>query len=293
MVLLVSRLRTPPTKAPHSMDRPCRRLATWRARVGERWVIRHRLADGSATDVIGWIDERRASTRSSWPPSGIDSTRSRSLRSSWPGGRRRPPGARIHCRTSAADLEQIALPGWLALHEPLGEWTLRAAGGFTGRGNSCLAVGDPGLPLPTAAARIVRYAAEHGIPPWAQVITGSPEEQGLVALGWHPTYVPTDVLVARLGDFLGETLPDPQVQVSEQLDEDWERGYDESRPNHADPDLLRMILDGQPPRAFASARRRREGVRHRARPPEPGAGSDWPRSGPGRTTAGAAGPASS
>ena len=23
---------------------------------GERWVIRHRLPDGSATDLIGWLD---------------------------------------------------------------------------------------------------------------------------------------------------------------------------------------------------------------------------------------------
>ena len=33
--------------------------------------------------------------------------------------------------------------GW-PYHEPLGEWTLRAGGGFTGRANSCHAVGDPG-----------------------------------------------------------------------------------------------------------------------------------------------------
>ena len=107
--------------------------------------------------------------------------------------------------------------------------------------------------IPEAAARIVEYAAEHAIPPWAQVISGSSEERGLVALGWQPTYVPTDVLVARLGDFLGEMLPDPLVLVSEHLDESWTRGYAESRPNHADPDVLRMILDGHPPRAFASA----------------------------------------
>ncbi len=27
------------------------------ARLGERWVVRVRLADGSATDLIGWLDE--------------------------------------------------------------------------------------------------------------------------------------------------------------------------------------------------------------------------------------------
>ena len=58
-------------------------------------------------------------------------------------------------RISAADLQRHTLPGWLAWHEPLGEWTLRAAGGFTGRANSCHAVGDPGVPIQQAADQII------------------------------------------------------------------------------------------------------------------------------------------
>ena len=108
---------------------------------------------------------------------------------------------------SAGELERAALPGWLAVAEPLGEWTLRAAGGFTGRANSCLAVGDPGVPSAAAADRIVAYAGEHGIAPRAQVITGSAEEQALRALGWVDTYVPTDVLAARLADLLADAPP--------------------------------------------------------------------------------------
>ena len=30
-------------------------IALDRARLGERWVLRCRLADGSATDVVGWL----------------------------------------------------------------------------------------------------------------------------------------------------------------------------------------------------------------------------------------------
>ena len=235
------------------MDRsPARRIRDL-ARVGERWVIRHRLPDGSATDVIGWIetvsDHEIAIRRTG---SGLE----RIPLADIVVVRRAPAaaGGSDPLRTSPADLEQIALPGWLALSEPLGEWTLRAAGGFTGRANSCLAVGDPGMPYGKAAGRIRGYAAEHGIPAWAQVVTGSEEEQGLLDLGWRPTYVPTEVLVARLGDYLGPNLPDPEVLVSEQLDTPWQRAYDESRPNEADPQLLRMILDGHPPRAFASTR---------------------------------------
>ena len=57
-------------------------------------------------------------------------------------------------RISAADLQRHALLGWLAWHEPLGEWTLRAGGGFTRRANSCHAVGDP-------ACRSGRPRADH------------------------------------------------------------------------------------------------------------------------------------
>ena len=38
----------------------------------------------------------------------------------------------------------------------------------------------------------------------AMVVTGSAEEQALRGLGWVDTYVPTQVLVARLADVLGD-----------------------------------------------------------------------------------------
>jgi GNAT superfamily N-acetyltransferase len=140
----------------------------------------------------------------------------------------------------------------VALSQPLGEWTLRAGGGFTGRANSALAVGDPGVPLAEAAARVIAYAGEHGIDPWAQVVVGSAADVGLVELGWTPAYVTTDVLVCRLTTLLGEQLPDPRVMVDEELSQTWWSAYQLSRPSSADPELLRMILDGHPPRAFAS-----------------------------------------
>ena len=43
------------------------------------------------------------------------------------------------------DLERVAARGWPGLEQDtLGEWLLRAGGGFTGRANSVLVVGDPG-----------------------------------------------------------------------------------------------------------------------------------------------------
>jgi GNAT superfamily N-acetyltransferase len=226
-------------------------IALDRARLGERWVLRRRLADGSATDVVGWV----VSLGSEAVTLAVEGGASVSVDRPAIILARRAPIARggpEPSRTSAADLEWAALPGWVALSEPLGEWTLRAGGGFTGRANSALAVGDPGVPLAEAAERVIAYAREHRIAPWAQVIVGSEVEAGLVDLGWLPTYVVTDVLVCRLTTLLGDDLPDPQVAVDEHLDEAWLAAYARSRPNDADPAILRMILDGHPPRALAS-----------------------------------------
>ncbi len=222
-----------------------------RAREGERWVVRYRLADGSATDVIGWIEAKERDSVS------VATSGGRVVRLSMADiiiARRAPAatGGPNPLRTTAEELERYALPGWLAISEPLGEWTLRAAAGFTRRANSCLAVADPGIPLEAAAAKIVSFSDAHGIAPRAQVITASPTEAELRTLGWLDASEQTDVLVCRLSDVLGEELPDPGVQVVETLAASWEAAYQRSRPSDVDPAVVRKILVGHPPRAFGS-----------------------------------------
>lgn len=219
--------------------------------VHERWVIRHRLPDGRATDVIGWIE---GITDTHWSVRDRADQLTVIERAEVVAARRVPaaPGGSGPARTSPAELEQIALTGWVAAREPLGEWTLRAGGGFTGRANSCLAVGDPEMPVLEAAARIIGYALEHGIEPRAQVIHGSEPEAQLRAMGWSDACVATDVLTARLSAFLGPGLPNDRVAVTEVFNERWLAAYRVSRPNPADPALLRQILDGNAPRAFAA-----------------------------------------
>jgi len=59
-----------------------------------------------------------------------------------------PPRPSVHRRLGATEADRLALPGWQPVEsEPLGEWVLRASGGFSSRGNSVLALGDPGVPL--------------------------------------------------------------------------------------------------------------------------------------------------
>lgn len=239
-------------------------------RPGERLVVRYRLPDASATDVLGWLESVDADSvvLSERPGRSV-----RVDRGSIVAARRVPParGGRDPMRTSAEELQRITLPGWVAEQQPLGEWTLRAGGGFTGRANSCLAVGDPGVDVAEAAERVVAYALAHHIPPWAQVIEDSEPERRLRALGWTDVYVPTDVLVSRLGDLLADDLPDPPVQLSESLTPPWLEAYQRSRPNAAEPEVLRRILESEPPRAFA-------GVADDGRPVAIGRGhvaADW------------------
>ena len=167
---------------------------------------------------------------------------------------RRAGGARSAADHPLHDLQRHALPGWLAWHEPLGEWTLRAGGGFTGRANSCHAVGDPGVPIQQAAERIIAYAAAHGIAPMAQVIErfARGARRCGARLGRAPTQ-PTAVLAAGLAEFLAR----PPVSRGRRSPRNWSptgrRPIQRSRPNSADPTMVRMILDGSPPRAFAAA----------------------------------------
>ena len=218
---------------------------------GQRWVVRHRLPDGSATDVTGWVDRLAPGHVHLGTADGRVHVVDRStvlLARRAPAAAGGPPPE----RTGADELEHLAVPGWLALAEPLGEWTLRAGGGFTGRANSAHAVGDPGVPVEEAARAVVAHAAAHGIDPLASVVDGGEPEAALRALGWVDAYVPTDVLAVRLADLLGTAPPDPRARVSLDLEVGWWDAYAESRPNAADPGLVRLVLAGHPPRAFGS-----------------------------------------
>jgi ribosomal protein S18 acetylase RimI-like enzyme len=82
-------------------------------------------------------------------------------------------------------LEIVCSRAWPPLvEEPLEDWRLRWAGGFTGRANSALAVGDPGRPVPDALRAVCDFAHDRGIQPMVQVIRDSPNERAIVAEGW-------------------------------------------------------------------------------------------------------------
>lgn len=99
-----------------------------------------------------------------------------------------------------AVLERIADAAWPApVHERLGEWYLRAAGGWTSRGNSALPVGNPGRPLAEAVRACQQWYAERGLTPRITVPLplARPVAEHLAARSWR-AQPPVLVQTARI-----------------------------------------------------------------------------------------------
>jgi len=98
-----------------------------------------------------------------------------------------PPRPSVRHRVSPAAAERRAVAGWPAVESrPLGEWLLRASGGYSARANSVLAAGDPGVPFDEALARTRDFYARHSLPACAQLVVDEPELSSFAAAGWVP-----------------------------------------------------------------------------------------------------------
>lgn len=162
---------------------------------------------------------------------------------------------------SISDLEDIAAGGWRGTEEDrLGGWRLRAAGGFTGRANSALAVGDPGLPLPAAAAAVHGWYAARDLPAMISVPypCGRPEDTGvdrfLAGAGWTVRSGAATVMTAPTMA-IARIAPPDQVPVSfaAEPDDAWLARYH----YRGLPDLppgARQVLRSAPWQAFAAIR---------------------------------------
>ena len=88
-------------------------------------------------------------------------------------------------RVDVGTLQRLMARTWPGLEQDrLGQWELRAAGGFTGRANSALPVGDPSMGLDEALDRVQRWYRERGLAPRVQVpatLDGSPGPSDQVA----------------------------------------------------------------------------------------------------------------
>lgn len=161
--------------------------------------------------------------------------------------RRRGPAA------SFEELARVTARAWLPLEsEPLGEWTLRAAAGFTRRANSVLPLGDPGIPLDEALARVTSWYAERDLPAYVQAATGAAGTQELLCAelerrGWV-NEVSAEVRIgglAPVGDLDADVAA---VRLTREPDEAWLARYGKVR----DPELARRMLVEGPSVWFAS-----------------------------------------
>lgn len=139
------------------------------------------------TDVLGvlesWEDDALTVRRE-------DGSVVRVERSTLVSGKAVPPRASVRHRVPAEVAARKALGSWPAVEAvplgPLGAWVLRASGGFSARANSVFLTGDPGVPWDEAVARARAFYAGRDLPPWAQVVVGSPEDLRASAEGWAP-----------------------------------------------------------------------------------------------------------
>lgn len=150
------------------------------------------------------------------------------------------------------DLAAAASRAWPATETTrLGDWELRASGGFTRRANSVLVAGDPRMPLPQALMAVRQWYAERGLPPLLQVHDGSPYAQELDAAGWAPE-AETLVRTAPLAPLT--SLPDRgatgPVELSRTASAQWLAAY------HRTGELseaARGVVAGGPSVWFATA----------------------------------------
>jgi GNAT superfamily N-acetyltransferase len=174
-------------------------------------------------------------------------------------GRVVPPGP---SRTvGVGELQRIAARGWRALEvAPLGDWLLRASGGFTGRGNSALVTGEPGIDLGDAVDRIEGWYGARGLPARIQL----PDPGQVLRLpsllderGWSPS-PPSHVMTGEAGAVLRGSRRDmADVHMHDAPDDAWLACYRQDTPDRSTdglPAAAVALLRNHDSAVFASVR---------------------------------------
>ncbi|MCT6780405.1 GNAT family N-acetyltransferase [Streptomyces sp. CS7] len=220
------------------------------ADVGKRVSVRRRTDSGGTgvefTDVVGvltsWNDGVVSITRKSGESVHI-------VESSLVAGKV-VPAAPARRRGPAASFEELAAVtarAWQPVEsEALGDWRLRAAGGFTRRANSVLPLGDPGLPLGEAFGRVRHWYEERGLPAYVQTATGAEGTQELLCAeleehGWRRE-VSAEVRIAALAPVGDREAEVSAVRLTREPDAAWLARY--QRFSTPGPHVLRVLGSG-------------------------------------------------
>ncbi|MER6095006.1 GNAT family N-acetyltransferase [Streptomyces sp. NPDC001728] len=222
-------------------------------RVSVRYVTESPSVVGRFTDVVGVL--------TSWDNSVLLITRKsgesvRIAESALVAGKVVPaaPARRRGPSATFPELARATARAWQPVEsEALGEWTLRAADGFTRRANSALPLGDPGLPLADALTRVRAWYGARKLPAYVQAATGAEGTQELLCAaleghGWRRE-VSAEVRIGALAP-IGDLDADiSAVRLSRTVDEAWLRRYQRSgEPSPA----VRTVLTSGPSVWFAS-----------------------------------------
>ena len=129
-------------------------------------------------------------------------------------GKTVPPPPSRRRRVSPLAAQRHALAMWPQVQtEPLGDWMLRSdprpVGRPLKRANSCLAMGDPGVPLEVGVRRTLAFYDRRGRPALAQVESGSTVERAFAGAGWRTVPGADSLfLIASLDDALSRARGD-------------------------------------------------------------------------------------
>lgn len=214
-----------PSPTPTSLGPAC---------IGLRVVVRHLLRGETGpsggprmTDVLGVMESWSGGvTRLRTEGGSVVSVPVEDIVS----GKPVPPKPSVRLREPLATMERRATADWPPEEtERLGEWLLRAAGGYSRRANSALALGDPGVPMPEALRRVEQWYADRGLPALVLTVPTEPVADQVAAEGW--TAFSDDVLfqvagVAAVLRHLDEHAPEAattadRVELREELDASW------------------------------------------------------------------------
>jgi ribosomal protein S18 acetylase RimI-like enzyme len=176
------------------------------------------------------------------------------------------------------ELERAAAAHWRGTEEEwLGGWLLRAAEGFTGRANSALPLGDPGLPLDEALAALTGWYRARGLPPMIAVpvplTAGSPVpdagsaapatagdpgqalDEQLSRRSWPARPGPAFFMVADATAALPRAVlpPDTAFHLDPRPDDAWLAAY-HYRGQQRQPPVMRTVLTSAADQLFIGVR---------------------------------------